>query len=420
MSKLTLEGEKDHRFYFLTKNPFPSVGVPEDDPPFCINREEEVDIVYRSLVSSLRGFSTHLSIVAGYGNGKTHLLKYIKKEIGKLLEKESEKILVGYVSCSGTSFRDIYRGFMYDVGYDFFHNLSWQVLGYTASKLIERKKMQFTEEPKKVAESLNKDLLSIKRLVDDGTVILSTLIKESKDEFLPIVKWQDFLTAFLQLTMEETGLLAWRWLSGDPTYSEQRRDLGIVTPIDTDDRALQLFMCLRKILKILGYDLVCLLLDEFESIDMLIPPKRQALLNSIRHLIDLNPKGLSLIIACTPETWANIIREYHAFSERIFKEITLRPLNEQNINQFVKEYLRNSRSISEEKLMRKLEKEKICIEDPCLYPFTDGALKMILQISQGNIRRTLSLCNIAIDTCSMMRNSLINEDVLKKSLTDVF
>jgi Cdc6-like AAA superfamily ATPase len=421
VTELTLEREKDYQLYFLTKNPFPSVGVPEDDPPFCIGREEEISIIYRSLISSLRGFSTHLSIVAGYGNGKTHLLKYVKKEMEKILEnKKSEKILVGYISCSGTSFRDIYRGFMYDIGYDFFHNLSWQVLGYTATKLIERRKLQFTEEPKKVAERLSKDLLSIKRLVDDGTVILSTLIKESKDEFLPVVKWQDFLTAFLQLTMEETGLLAWRWLSGDPTYSEQRRDLGIVTPIDTDDRALQLFICLRKILKTLGYELVCLLLDEFESIEMLIPPKRQALLNSIRHLIDLNPKGLSIIIACTPETWANIIREYHAFSERIFKEITLRPLNEQNINQFVKEYLRNSRSVSEEELARKLENEEINAEDPHLYPFTNDALKMILQTAQGNIRRTLSLCNIAIDTCSMMGSSLINEDVLKKLLTDVF
>jgi len=421
MSQLTFEVEKDYRSYFLTKNPFPNVGVPEDDPPFCINREEEISIISRSLASSYRGSSTHLSIVAGYGNGKTHLMKYIKKEVQKQFEKrKSEKILVGYVACSGTSFRDIYRSFMYDLGYDFFHDLSWQVLGYTALKLIEKGKLRFTEEPKKVEEYLRRDLLSIKGLVDDGTVVLSTVIKESKDEFLPIVKWQDFLVTFLQLTMEETGLLAWRWLSGDPTYSEQRRELGIVTPIDTDDRALQMFMCLRMTMKILGYRLVCLLLDEFESIEMLIPPKRQALLNSIRHLIDLNPTGLSLIIACTPETWVNIIREYHAFSERIFKEVTLRPLNEQNINEFIKEYLRSCRSIHKEAVMRMLEKKKIYAEDPDLYPFTNEALKTILQASQGNIRRTLSLCNIAIDTCSLASYALINEDALKKSLTNMF
>jgi hypothetical protein len=246
------------------------------------------------------------------------------------------------------------------------------------------------------------------------------IIKKSKDEFLPIVKWQDFLVVFLQLTMEETGLLAWRWLNGDPTYSEQRRELGIVTPIDTDDRALQAFICLRKILMILNYRLVCLLLDEFESIEMLIPQKRQALLNSIRHLIDLSPTGLSLIIACTPETWANIIREYHAFSERIFKEVLLRPLNEQNINQFIKEYLRNNRVDNKDVLRRVLEEKKIHVEDLELYPFTEDALKHILQLSQGNIRRTLSLCNMAIDASSLASASLINADVLKKLLMDIF
>jgi hypothetical protein len=420
MTQLTFDVEKDYRFYFLTKNPFPSVGVPEDDPSFCINREEEISIISRSLASSFHGSSTHLSIVAGYGNGKTHLLKYIKKEVQKQLEKiKSEKILIGYVACSGASFRDIYRSFMYDLGYDFFRDLSWRVLGYTALKLIEQGKLRFTEEPKKVEEYLRRDLLTIKELVDDGTVVLSTVIKESKEEFLPIVKWQDFLVAFLQLTMEETGLLAWRWLSGDPTYSEQRRELGLVTPIDTDERAVQMFMCLRGILKTLGYKLVCLLLDEFESIEMLIPPKKQALLNSVRHLIDLNPSGLSLIIACTPETWTNIVREYHAFSERIFKEVTLKPLTAQNISEFIKEYLRTCRSIHNEVLVRILEKKKIYAEDPDLYPFTNEALKMILQASQGNIRRTLSLCNITIDTCASASYALINEDALKKSLTNI-
>jgi len=420
MNQLTFEVERDYRLYFLTKNPFPSVGVPEDDPPFCINREKEISVISRYLASSFHGSSTHLSMVAGYGNGKTHLLKYIKKEVRKQLEnKKSEKTLVGYVACSGTTFRDIYRSFMYDLGHDFFCNLSWRLLGYTALKLIEREKLRFTEEPKKVEQYLRRDLLRIKELIDDGTVVLSTLIKESKDEFLPVVKWQDFLVAFLQLTMEETGLLAWRWLSCEPTYSEQRRELGIVTPIDTDDRALQMFMCLRRVLKTLGYRLVCLLLDEFESIEMLPPPKRQALLNSIRHLIDLNPTGLSLIIACTPETWANIIKEYHAFSERIFKQVTLRPLNEQNIDQFIKEYLRNYRSIHKEALAQMLEKKKIYVEDPELYPFTNEALKAILQASQGNMRRTLSLCNIAIDTGSSASYSLINADALKNSLTDI-
>jgi len=410
----------NYHSYFLTRNPFPSIGVPEEEPSFYIERENETVIIARALASSLRGSSTHLSIVAGYGNGKTHLLRYIKKEIKKHLDKKnSEKILVGYIGSSGTSFREIYRCFMYDIGYDFFYELSWQIIGYTALKLIEKEKLNFTEEPKKVEAYLKRDLGSIKKLAEDGIVILSSLIKETKEEFLPLVKWQDFLVAFLQLIMEETSLLAWRWISGDPTYSEQRRELGIVTSIDTDERALQIFMCIMRVLKTLGYDLICLLLDEFESIEMLIPLKRQALLNSIRHLIDLNPGGLSLIIACTPETWSDVIRDYHAFSERILKKMALKPLNEQKINTFVKEYLRSCRTVDRNELIQMLNKRKMNIEDPELYPFTNEALKMLLEASQGNIRRMLSLCNIAIDSCCLASTQLIDPSALKK-ITDIF
>jgi hypothetical protein len=219
--------------------------------------------------------------------------------------------------------------------------------------------------------------------------------------------------------MEETGLLAWRWLSGDPTFSEQRRELGIVAPIDSDDRALQMFISIRKLLKILGYPLVCLLLDEFESIEMLIPQKKQLLLNSIRHLIDLSPTGLSLIIACTPETWTDVIREYHAFSERIFKEMPLRPLTDQNIGQFIKAYLQNSRETNGGSLEHVFREKKIRVDDPELYPFTSEALKMILQTSQGNIRRTLSLCNMIIDASCLSSISLIDKATLER-LIDKF
>jgi len=409
----------DYRLYSLMKNPFPSAGVPENDPPFCTGREKEIETVLRCLKSA-SDHSTHVAIVAGYGNGKTHLLKYVKKEMMKQgYLSSSGKTLIGYIACSGTSFREIYRSFIYDLGYHFLCGLSWQLLGYTALKLIENGETSFTEEPQKVADSLKKDLLNVKQLADDGTIVLSTVIKKAKEEFLPKIKWQDFLDAFLQLTLDETGLLAWRWLSGDPTYSEQRRELGIVAPIDNDDRALQMFVCLREVLRTLGYSLVCLFLDEFESIEMLISQKKQSLLNSIRHLIDLNPTGLSLTIACTPETWANVIREYHAFSERIFKEILLRPLTEQNINQFIKVYLQNSREINGDLLRRMLKKKNLSVGDPELYPFTEEALRIILQTSQGNMRRTLSLCSMIIDASCLSSASLIDKAILNRLMEEL-
>jgi len=409
----------DYNEYALMKNPFPPAGVPENEPPFCTGREREIEAILRCLRSS-HDYSTHLAMVAGYGNGKTHLLKYIKKEMTQNGSVNGlGKTLIGYISCSGTSFRDIYRSFIYDLGYNFFCDLAWQLLGNTALRLVTTGETTFTEEPEKVANYLKEDLLNMKKLVDDGTIILSGVLKKAKEEFLPKIKWQDFLFAFLQLTLDETGLLAWRWFSGDPTYSEQRRELGIVAPIDNDDRALQMFVCLREVLRILGYSLVCLFLDEFESIEMLVSPKKQALLNSIRHLIDLNPTGLSLTIACTPETWASVIREYHAFSERIFKEILLRPLTEQSINQFIKAYLQKNRQRNGDLLREMLKDKNLSVDDPELYPFTNEALRAIVQTSQGNMRRTLSLCSMIIEKTCASSISLIDKTVIDQLMKEL-
>ena len=97
--------------------------------------------------------------------------------------------------------------------------------------------------------------------------------------------------AFLQLTSDETSILAWKWISGEPLYSEQRRELKVASNIDKDEKALQAFMGLKNVLQLIHFKLILLLLDEFESIEILTNIKKQKLLNSIRHLIDLNPLG---------------------------------------------------------------------------------------------------------------------------------
>ena len=60
-----------------------------------------------------------------------------------------------------------------------------------------------------------------------------------------------------------------------------------------------------------GVKLFCILIDEFETIQLLYQWRKQRLLNNVRRLIDLNPEGLCLIMSCAPDAWSSVVREYH-------------------------------------------------------------------------------------------------------------
>jgi type II secretory pathway predicted ATPase ExeA len=101
-------------------------------------------------------------------------------------------------------------------------------------------------------------------------------------------------------------------------------------------------------------------------------------------LIDLNPQGLSIVIACAPEVWQDIVSEYHAFAERIYASATLRPLSKKHLIRFVKSYLESCR----------VDRRRGTA------PFKDQALKNIAELSGGNVRRVVTLCNEALRTAA--------------------
>jgi hypothetical protein len=137
------------------------------------------------------------------------------------------------------------------------------------------------------------------------------------------------------------------------------------------------------------------------------PILKQKILNGIRHLIDLNPKGLCLILGCAPEVWVNIIKEYHAFSDRIFRQITLKALKEKDVRAFVSSYLESFRIKD--------------VDPPTeIYPFTEEAIKEIHKAAEGNIRRILMTCNQAIDAAVENEVSTITGETLKEMLPDLF
>ncbi len=370
---------KNYKVYGLKQNPFPYVGVPEDAVSLYADRKRELKMLEEVIKSSLHNVSCHAALIGSYGNGKTHTLKYLKKQI----ENQLEDVVVVYISNPGDRILSLYSNFMYEFGFHRLEELVWRFLEFATGEKNLRKK------------------------VNEGEVLLPEILEIGKRRLLNEIRYTDFATAFLKLTMEECKFLAWKYLCGEPIISDYRRELDVVSAIDNDEKALRAFMSLKHILALLGNKLLCLLIDEFESIEYLHPILKQKILNGIRHLIDLNPQGFCLIIGCAPEVWVDIVKEYHAFSDRIFRQITLKALSEKDMRDFIAAYLKKQRLND--------------IDPPSeIFPFTEDAIKEIHRVAEGNIRRMLMICNQAIDIGVENNTSAINANELRDMLPDIF
>jgi len=183
------------------------------------------------------------------------------------------------------------------------------------------------------------------------------------------------------MVYEDTNLYAWQWLTAEGIRYEQRKEMEIHSALDDDTMGVRAFTSFKNLLLELGYTGVFVFIDEFEAIARLSNKNKQATLNSIRHLMDQNGSGLSILFACAPEVWQDVMSEYHAFSERIGREVALQPLTAEDINDLVKSYLDRARENTTD----------------AVDPFTDEGLDLILRQSQGNIRQVLSLCSQSLD-----------------------
>lgn len=354
--------KRDYSMYGLEKNPFPYSPVPNDDPDVYCGQEHVADAVSDTVSTLLStGKSKHLVITGKYGNGKSHTLKYARS-----LVRDRDDIIVGYVAQPGDGFLDIYHEFMYDIGFSRVEELAYEFLALIA---------------RDVTDTNPNGADSMQALITDGDILLSELVPTAVQRLSDITKFADFARAIVHMVYEDTNLYAWQWLTAEGIRYEQRKEMEIHTALDDDTMCVRAFTSFKNLLLELGYTGVFLFIDEFESIARLKANQKQTTLNSIRHLMDQNSSGLSILFGCAPEVWQDVMSEYHAFSERIGNEVALRPLTEEEIKELVKEYLNTSRAQKGDHIE----------------PFQEDSLAAVLQRSQGNVRQILSLCGRAID-----------------------
>lgn len=378
----TITDEKrDYSMYGLESNPFPYSPVPDDNPKVYCGQEHAADAVSNTVSTLLgSGKSKHLVITGKYGNGKSHTLKYARS-----LVRDREDVLVGYVSQPGEGFLDIYHEFMYDVGFDQVQQIAYEFLAAVARDTTD-------------TNPIGGD--AMKSLIEKGDVLLSELVPTAVQRLSDITKFADFARAIIHMVYEDTNLYAWQWLTAEGIRYEQRKEMEIHSALDDDTMCVRAFTSLKRVLLELGYTGVFVFIDEFESIARLSSKNKQATLNSVRHLMDQNGSGLSILFGCAPEVWQDIMSEYHAFSERIGQEVALKSLTDEQLEDLVIDYLNTARTE----------------ECSSTSPFTEESLDMILQRSQGNVRQILSICGRAVDEALRQNEDVISSDIVSQTL----
>ena len=369
--------QRDYSMYGLEENPFPYSPVPDEDPEVYCGQEHVADAVSDTASTLLgTGKSKHLVITGKYGNGKSHTLKYARS-----LVRDREDVIVGYVAQPGEGFLDIYHEFIYDIGFDRLQEIAYEFLASIARKETELQPV---------------DADAMESLIDEGEVLLSELVPTAVQRLSDITKFADFARAIVHMVYEDTNLYAWQWLTAEGIRYEQRKEMEIHSALDDDTMGVRAFTSLKNLLLELGYTGVFVFVDEFEAIARLSSKNKQATLNSIRHLMDQNGSGLSLLFACAPEVWQDVMSEYHAFSERIGNEVALRPLTEDDLTELIGKYLATARDGDSTEID----------------PFEQRSLDLIHQRAQGNIRQVLSLCGQSLDQGVLRQSESITEDLI--------
>jgi type II secretory pathway predicted ATPase ExeA len=381
--QFTLDAEdREYSQYGLDANPFPFSPVPQENPQIYCGQDHVVDAVSATVSTVLStGKSKHLVITGKYGNGKSHTLKYTRS-----LLRDRDDVVVGYVAQPGEGFVDLYHEFVYDLGFETLQEVAYEYLAAVARDTTDRNPM---------------GAASMENLIDDGEILLSEVVPTTIRRLSNITQFADFARALVHMVYEDTNLYAWQWLTAEGIRYEQRKEMEIHTALDDDTMGVRAFTALKNVLLDLGYTGVFVFVDEFESIARLNAKNEQAILNSIRHLMDQNSDGLCLLFGCAPEVWQDVMSEYHAFSERIGEEVALRPLTEEHIHDLIESYLDTARPDAADGIG----------------PFSDDCVETLLQRSQGNIRQVLSLCSRLLDHAADEGHQTIDGELVQETVS---
>ena len=403
---------RDYSKYFLSQNPFPAVGVPEEFPRITVDREL-IKLRFQNVISEVINTNkTIITVMVGeYGSGKSHLLKLFRNSVNaQLLTRETGALAV-YVKSPGEDFSDLFFAIVDGIGKELlvdqinrFLNEELNTSDY--SKLIFDTSIRDDYVQKKA---------TIRQILSKSQYI--EIFKRISKKYFGQIKSTDAIFSFLNLAHPDNSTKAWRWFLGQRLGKEDLEALNADQEIDVNN-AYQLFLDIVNILRIMGIKHLVILIDELEKITLLPSTKRAKYQDQLRQMIDDNPSGMCFYFAIAPRQWDALTKETTALVRRLAANwYVLDDFKTSETRELIEAYLFSVRTpdYKADKIRNVLPK---C--EPSLYPFTNDAIDAISKKSKGVVSNILTLGRISLEILQekpkqypVVTPELINKEIEK-------
>lgn len=362
--------------YFLMGDPFPPFTITDEEPEIFVDRRELMQELQDFIISMYKtGDSDAFVILGDYGDGKTHILKYLKKEINSAYANlASERAIAVYVRPGG-SILDFVANFVISLGLGFLS----QTVDEFIKPLLKERVQDEVEQPRLFGNKV------IETKPKSGNLEIANERLES--DILEDIGSNELLAVLVAIANRQHRLTAWSWLKGFPLTAQDRKKINVASPLK-EDNALGVLTGLIKFLHRSGYKVVYILFDELEEVSELDDETRRYIyLNYLRQFIDDNQQGLAFIFGATVAGWDALRESAEALQRRIVYHRRLSKFELTDTFSLVEYYLSKEReryfkiaNRSKEEVIQEIENRGA---NSRLYPYSERAVEKLQELAQS-------------------------------------
>lgn len=401
---------RNYDLFYLKRNPFPAIGIPEETPSITVNRENVVKRFQNVIWELLNTGKSIITVMVGeYGSGKTHLLRLFKKSINTQLLSSKDTLAV-YIKTPGVNFSYFFHGFVDDIGLDLLTQLSSNFISETMKSQHQLMEHIFD---KKMRNSLMSAEVRLEEVMNIGKLRFLDLADDLKRNQFPRIL-SDLTQAFLSLANPKMSSTAWKWLLGEQLDKTEKNLLHIGTSIDPKT-TYKLFRDFVKLLRKVGIKNIAILVDELEKITLLTKLRKDAYQDDLRRLIDDHPKNMCFYFGIAPRQWQDLTKEPTALVRRLKGNWhLLEDFKEDETRELIESYLYSARI---DQYPGKKVKASFPSCDPSLFPFTDDAIVTISKESKGVVSDILLIGRKVLELlCDSKEYEVISPELVKLAI----
>ncbi len=404
---LKIPEARDYSKFYLKRNPFPAIGIPEETPSITVDRELVVKRFQNVIWELLENGESIITVMVGeYGSGKTHLLKIFKESVNTQL-LPSQKALAVYIKTPGEDFSHLFFAFIDDIGFDLLTQLSSRFTAKVMRSEPGLLKNIFNQETR---EKFKTSKISLEEVLEDLRLFqLATDLRVSIFEGIN----SDLSLAFTALIDPQLSSIAWKWLLGESLTKEEKDEIHIHSSIEPKD-TVKIFHDFIILLQRIGITNLVILVDELEKITLLMKTKKDKYQDDLRRFIDDHPRNICFYLAIAPRQWSDLTKEPTALVRRLKGNWhLLEDFKEDETRELIENYLY---SVRLDQYPGKKIKDSFPSCDPSLYPFSEDSIASIAKKSKGVVSDILLIARKALELlCDLKNYPIITPELVNRA-----